>query len=161
MVEPTSLAAIGALIISAITIVFQAVKFVQELRERAARAADQATKSEAERDSVVVKSAEGTLLMMRGMLEMTRASESELKQDNRVLQSRVSDLEIEVKHLKSNNQELLEQLHREREERAKEQSAMEDRIRRMAQEYQAQLTALSQRTTNLEGQNDQRTNPGG
>ncbi len=93
--EPATIAAVGALATAVVSLTFQGVKFIQELRDRASRAADQTTKSEAERDSVVVKSAEGALLLMQGMLDLARASNTELNQSLRESNMRIAELEKE------------------------------------------------------------------
>ena len=152
--EPTSIAAISAIIISALTFAIQGWRFVQELRERAQMSADEATKSGAERDSIAIKGAEGALLMMQGLLEVAKMSEGELRQRVRDLeeQSRAKDKrihELEVQH-----RDLQEQLNREREDYAIARQLFEDRVAKTAAEYELKLAALAKRLTVLEDDSD-------
>lgn len=73
----------------------QLAKWVNELKDRRALRRDNETKSQAERDSIMIKGAEGVVLMMQGMLETTQASEKELRQENLDLRRRCHALEAE------------------------------------------------------------------
>lgn len=162
--EPTTWIALGALVVSALGITFQSYKFIQDLRERARRSSEDATKAGAERDSIAVKTAEGTLLIMKGMLDVTKASESELRQRVTELEESDRQKDREIRELKETLEERDRALHREREEYAEAQVLFEKRVREVAAEYEKKLQELQQRMEVLEARsngngNDQETNP--
>jgi len=72
------------------------MKWFREFRDRRVSDRDGKTKSCAERDSIMVKSAEGALLMMQGILNTAQASEKALREDNDALRLRIHSLEASV-----------------------------------------------------------------
>lgn len=62
-------------------------KWVQETRDKRKLNREAKTKAEAERDSIAIKGAEGVLLMMQGMLDVSKVSESELRTEIRDLKA--------------------------------------------------------------------------
>jgi len=74
----------------------QLLKWIRESRDRRSLDQSDKTKSGAERDSITVKSAEGALLMMQGMLNLAQASEKALRADNDALRLRIHSLEASV-----------------------------------------------------------------
>lgn len=148
--EPTTIAALGALLISSIGMIFQGWKFIQEIRERASRSKDDATKAGAERDSIVVKTSEGMILVMQGMLDVARMSEAELRVRIKEVEKENLENEKRIRDLEEKNRVYEEALHREREEYAKSQELFEERMRLVVEQYEQQISALHQRTTALE-----------
>ena len=153
--EPASLIAVGSLLLSIVLGAFQAIKYVQELKDRKELATNNATKAEAERDTIVVKGAEGALLMMQGMLEVAKLSEGELRIRVRELENENREKERRLAELERKVREYEEQLHEEREAYALSQKLFEDRLLKQATLYEAKLSELLARTTALEeGNND-------
>lgn len=84
-----------SLAVAAAVGVTQLLRWIQELRDRRALKREASTKSQAERDSIMIKGAEGVLLMMQGMLETTQASEKGLRESNVELSRRIRELETQ------------------------------------------------------------------
>jgi hypothetical protein len=155
--EPTAIAALGALFISTLGMIFQSYKFIQELRERAKLSKEDATKAEAERDSIAVKNSEGTLLMMKGMLDVFKASDKELRTRVKELEDRERLKELRIRELEAAVIDREKQLHREREEYAEAQKLFEERMREVARQYEQKLQELQGRIEMLETKNGEET----
>lgn len=140
--DPISIAAIGGLVTGSVAGMIQFVRWIQELRERKALSDDTAAKAGVEKDSIAIKNADQTLLMMKGMLELAKLSEGELR-------IRVRDLEAEgrasdkrVFELEHRVRDLEDELAREREERSVDQKLFEERLTKQAEAYEERLSAL-------------------
>lgn len=102
-----SLAALG---ISFILGGIQFIKSIQEIRSRATDASDAATKAEAERDRIAIQGAEGALMMMKGILEVTKLSEGELRIRVKELEADNREKDKLIRELQYKNEQLERQL---------------------------------------------------
>jgi chromosome segregation ATPase len=136
--ELGSIAAVSALVISIGGFLMQGWKWIQEVRDRSEVERDAATKAEVERDNIAVKSAEGTLLMMQQLLEVTKMSEGELRE-------RVRELERENRDKERQLQELSYQSYLKDQELALQQKKIE--------ELQTRLNELEARIAEQERKN--------
>jgi predicted RNase H-like nuclease (RuvC/YqgF family) len=136
--ELGSIAAVSALVISVCGFLMQGWKWIQEVRDRSEVERDAATKAEVERDNIAVKSAEGTLLMMQQLLEVTKMSEGELRE-------RVRELERENRDKERQLQELSYQSYLKDQELALQQKKIE--------ELQTRLNELEARIAEQERKN--------
>jgi chromosome segregation ATPase len=118
MAANQSLLAYAAFIASAITVAVNVWQFLRKRKQENNELANLAHRATAERDSFVVKGAEGALLMMEKMLN-TATTEAE------VLRNRISSLEEEKKNLTQR----VEQLEREKRDMLERISELERKER--------------------------------
>lgn len=105
-----ALVSVVALGISLVLAIVQVLKWKQELKDKHAAALDTATKAEAERDSIVIKGAEGALLMMQGMLDVAKMVEGELRSQIRELELESRKKDERIYQLEQENRSLVQRI---------------------------------------------------
>jgi hypothetical protein len=105
MIDIGTLIAGGAMLVAAITAYVNLHRWMQEKRANDTRLRDQVIRAEAERDSIVVKGAEGALLVMEKMLQVATESEQKFRAKVVELELIVEQQTTEIRELRRTNRE--------------------------------------------------------
>jgi hypothetical protein len=148
-----SMLAYAAFLVSALAVAVNVWQFVRKRKQENNELSDLSRKALAERDSIVVKGAEGALLMMEKMLNTATTEGEILRQRISALEAEKKSLTDRVERLEEEARKYKEELNRERELAATARREFELRLQKLTQRYLAAQQDLERRMTSVEDDN--------
>lgn len=148
----TPLLAYLAFLATAITVAVNLWQFLRKRKQENSDLSDTARRALAERDSFVVKGAEGALLMMEKML-LTATTEAAnmrervvvLETEKRTMDGELSKQRQRIEHLEETEREVKRRLNQEREKTSELRRGYEKRIVELMQKHDEQLKEIHER----------------